>query len=253
MRVLLTFLDEKDSGKVRSFLTLPIEIGRAGSNHLVFESVAHPMVSHHHARIEQDGESFLIQDLGSTNGTWVNQKSVRKRVLKSGDVLQFGRDGPKVMFGFELGPIANYLPEENLQEIGAATARLLIQRAFSRSADHPPAPGPGEGSFAREMVREVAGESTLWLRLFGVSTVILLLVVAGLFTLFYARYEGLRQEVAEVRGKEQGWQQAMREEGDKLQKELLLSAATQDRERTQKETGEVAALLEKVKNTYRPA
>ncbi|MFN2454082.1 MAG: protein kinase [Pyrinomonadaceae bacterium] len=51
-------------------------------------------VSRRHARIRRQGESFLIEDLGSVNGTWVND-AVRlapnqPRVLESGDKLRLG-------------------------------------------------------------------------------------------------------------------------------------------------------------------
>jgi pSer/pThr/pTyr-binding forkhead associated (FHA) protein len=51
-----------------------------------------PGVSRRHARIvrEPDG-TFTIEDLGSTNGTYVNQELVDGRVhLERGDIVQVG-------------------------------------------------------------------------------------------------------------------------------------------------------------------
>ena len=56
--------------------------------------LAHPKVSRRHARIWLEGETFLVEDLGSVNGTVIND-SVRlaprqPRVLDSGDKLRLG-------------------------------------------------------------------------------------------------------------------------------------------------------------------
>jgi hypothetical protein len=48
-------------------------------------------VSGHHAQIAWGGESWQIEDLGSTNGTLVNgQRATRSVALRSGDVIQAG-------------------------------------------------------------------------------------------------------------------------------------------------------------------
>jgi DNA-binding winged helix-turn-helix (wHTH) protein len=50
-----------------------------------------PTVSRHHARITREGDSSVLEDLGSKNGTFVEGRRVRKPVkLKSGSVLTFG-------------------------------------------------------------------------------------------------------------------------------------------------------------------
>lgn len=44
-----------------------------------------------HARISREGDFFWVEDLGSTNGTWVNRHRIGKRVeLNVGDVIQIG-------------------------------------------------------------------------------------------------------------------------------------------------------------------
>ena len=50
-----------------------------------------PEVSRQHARITcLDGRSF-IEDLGSSNGTYVNRQRVDSTELSSGDELQIGK------------------------------------------------------------------------------------------------------------------------------------------------------------------
>lgn len=47
-------------------------------------------VSRQHALIEQIGESYQVTDLGSTNGTSVNEMKIQSAELTSGDRIQFG-------------------------------------------------------------------------------------------------------------------------------------------------------------------
>jgi len=68
-----------------------ITIGRVSDNTLQIEDVS---VSSHHAQLTlgDDGD-YVLQDLGSTNGTWVNAKEAKEgedHPLQDGDKLQFG-------------------------------------------------------------------------------------------------------------------------------------------------------------------
>lgn len=62
-------------------------IGRAGDNDL---AVDNPTVSAYHARIYTYLTASYIEDLNSTNGTFINEKRVKRHVLKAGDVIRLG-------------------------------------------------------------------------------------------------------------------------------------------------------------------
>ena len=64
-----------------------ISIGRRPDSNIV---LADPNVSRSHAEIRPHGDSFLLIDLGSTNGSKVNGVRVDQRVLHDGDELTFG-------------------------------------------------------------------------------------------------------------------------------------------------------------------
>jgi pSer/pThr/pTyr-binding forkhead associated (FHA) protein len=49
------------------------------------------LASRHHARISVDGKTVVLEDLGSTNGTLVNNEGVHSlAVLAAGDLIQVG-------------------------------------------------------------------------------------------------------------------------------------------------------------------
>lgn len=49
-------------------------------------------VSGHHARVKQEGQDFAIEDLGSSNGTYVNYERIQHgRVLTDNDIVFLGR------------------------------------------------------------------------------------------------------------------------------------------------------------------
>jgi hypothetical protein len=65
-----------------------ITLGRDITNDIVIND---PEVSRHHCRLTQGGGSFTIEDLGSTNGTFINgQRLTGARPLSHGDMVGLG-------------------------------------------------------------------------------------------------------------------------------------------------------------------
>lgn len=56
-------------------------------------------VSRRHAQILWTGQGFVVEDLGSTNGTFVNNGAVQRGPLNHGDQLKIGRTIFKFIFG----------------------------------------------------------------------------------------------------------------------------------------------------------
>ncbi|MFT4862710.1 MAG: pSer/pThr/pTyr-binding forkhead associated (FHA) protein [Pseudohongiellaceae bacterium] len=63
-------------------------IGRKEDNDIRIENLA---VSGHHAKLLTIFEDSFLEDLSSTNGTFVNGKSIDKHPLKNGDVIVIGK------------------------------------------------------------------------------------------------------------------------------------------------------------------
>jgi diguanylate cyclase (GGDEF)-like protein len=76
--------------------TAPFEIGRSSKNDLFLDQES---ISRQHARITFDGTQYWIQDMKSTNGTYVNDEQVREQRLRDGDQIRIGRSILKFMTG----------------------------------------------------------------------------------------------------------------------------------------------------------
>lgn len=65
-------------------------IGRDKSNELALED---PGLSRRHCRITREGDTFILEDLKSANGTQRNEEPVDRVVLEDGDTIQVGGVG----------------------------------------------------------------------------------------------------------------------------------------------------------------
>jgi general secretion pathway protein E len=65
----------------------PVKIGRFHDNDVVLPD---DQASRHHCVIERAGPGFRVRDMGSRNGTRVNDKRVNEEVLDNGDVVKIG-------------------------------------------------------------------------------------------------------------------------------------------------------------------
>ena len=70
-----------------------VTFGRAKDNQV---QIADTTVSAHHAQIVTYFNASYVEDLGSTNGTFVNGKRVQMHVLKPGDTISIGQHTIKV-------------------------------------------------------------------------------------------------------------------------------------------------------------
>ena len=71
-----------------SFEKSVVTVGRSSDNDIVVENLA---VSRKHAKIEKVGETFIVSDLQSANGTFVNGERINRRLLKHFDSIVIGK------------------------------------------------------------------------------------------------------------------------------------------------------------------
>jgi predicted component of type VI protein secretion system len=77
-------------GKVFELNMDSMSIGREASNDIVIQDAE---LSRNHARLSRRGAAFLLEDLGSTNGSFVNRQRITSpRMLAPGDEVGFGEN-----------------------------------------------------------------------------------------------------------------------------------------------------------------
>jgi S1-C subfamily serine protease len=93
------YLDGAGAGQVRIIRKEFATIGRHPDADLPFDPAGDLDVSVRHAAVFRGGGGWVVRDLGSSNGTWINGEQVKgDRVLLPGDVLRLGRKGPRLRF-----------------------------------------------------------------------------------------------------------------------------------------------------------
>ena len=70
-------------------------IGRRVDANIV---LTHPLVSRHHARIVREGEGFVVIDLNSSHGTFVNGNRISRQPLRPRDRIRLGDQGVELVF-----------------------------------------------------------------------------------------------------------------------------------------------------------
>jgi len=135
-RACLVVVYGPELGKRAALGQSTFEIGRSSRSDLPIDQES---ISRHHARISFDGGRHVIEDLGSTNGTFVNDQTAKRRVLKDGDQVKLGRSILKYMSGDNIE--ANYHEEiYRLMTMDALTQthnrryfNEALEREFNRS------------------------------------------------------------------------------------------------------------------------
>ena len=85
--LILEIVEGDDAGR-QTPLEGSIEIGREGSTGLALDD---EQASRRHARVAAQGDTATVEDLGSTNGTYLNGQPIEgERTLRPGDRLRVG-------------------------------------------------------------------------------------------------------------------------------------------------------------------
>ncbi|MFL5355409.1 sigma 54-interacting transcriptional regulator [Archangium sp.] len=128
----LVLLDTERAGAVYPLAGEVLRIGKAPDNDMVLD---HPTVSRNHLRVRRQGDRFLVEDMGSTNGTFLDGAQVREAYLRPGALIEVGdvrlRFSPQVA-PVEIAPSA----EDRLGELVGRSVPMrqifaLVQRIAS--------------------------------------------------------------------------------------------------------------------------
>ncbi len=196
MRAQFKFLSGSRAGQVETFQKAYLGLGRHPLSDVRFDAERDLDVSSRHAAIMRKSDGFVLQDLGSKNGTYVNGERLEgDRLLVDGDVIGFGAKGPALEFHVQ----TEAGDEEPTATAQAAAGRMSqpkqVVQALAATAGR--RPGIGRSSTAIRAAIETATQH--WRRttkvLFGV--LVLVIVLAG-FVLWKGAHDR-RTEIARIR------------------------------------------------------
>ncbi|KPJ76570.1 MAG: hypothetical protein AMJ54_11180 [Deltaproteobacteria bacterium SG8_13] len=110
-------------------------VGRAPSNTV---HLTHGGVSRSHAVISRKNGQFILRDLGSRNGTFVNSQRIQQAVLKHSDKILFGKRG--FMFSVETESAADLPTDKDIASVEGDTVtinpeELELSNLLSHSAE----------------------------------------------------------------------------------------------------------------------
>ena len=104
-------------------------LGRRPYNDIVIDNLA---VSGEHAVLQMEGGDVYLEDLNSTNGTYVNGKAAKKQLLQDGDTVEVGKY--KIKFvndaannSFEKAPVLN----ASASGLSAAAAPAALEPLYA--------------------------------------------------------------------------------------------------------------------------
>jgi len=133
-------------------------LGRRPYNDVVIDNLA---ISGEHAVFQMAGSDVFIEDLNSTNGTYVNGKAAKKQQLHNGDTVEVGKYKIKFVSeaaadGFEKTMMVKSMP-------ATAPAASRPEAGASGWSSPPPAtaaPGAGATTAAQASIKVLSGAAS---------------------------------------------------------------------------------------------
>src|SRR6476646_4734386 len=129
MKLRLTITSGSLSGKQYELETGFLTIGRGDTCSVRFDPLTERIASKQHAFIEARPDGYYISDNQSTNGTLVNGERIEAAKLKSGDEVQFGKNGVTALVDIETaadGPQSD-ITHQRFEERAAEQYEQAIQ------------------------------------------------------------------------------------------------------------------------------
>lgn len=168
----LTMRSGPNPGTVYALDSDLINIGRDSSNNITVNDAE---VSRRHSQLSFQGGKYVLEDMGSTNGTFVNgQRLTGPRVLKSGEVVSLGEQIVFVYEAVESDP-------------GATVVSARAADVASRPASTPPPPPPQaySGQVPTGQPEEAAPARKINPVIIAIVAGVLMLICACLLFLLY--------------------------------------------------------------------
>jgi pSer/pThr/pTyr-binding forkhead associated (FHA) protein len=104
-------------------------LGRRPYNDIVIDNLA---VSGEHAVMQMSGAQVFLEDLNSTNGTYVNGKAIKKQQLQNGDTVEIGKYKIKYVHDGAADSFEKTMVINSGAVVGAAEAAAPVGNAAIR-------------------------------------------------------------------------------------------------------------------------
>ncbi len=120
----LVVLTEGFTGRTLDLATAKTSLGRVDDNQF---TLPEPSVSSHHCEVWLKGDDLIVKDLGSTNGTFLNEVQLgadKEGTLKPGQVLRLGQ----VELRYETGKKQSEQPRQTVR-IGEGSTMVMTKEA----------------------------------------------------------------------------------------------------------------------------
>jgi|GEM_PF-2891844 len=241
MKAVFRHVSGSKKGLEETFDRPRIRAGRDPSNDLVFDAYLDRDASGFHLEIFEEDGGVWVRDVGSTNGTYVNGEKALRRALNPGDVIGFGRNGPKVEYAGEAGGSASdgvgageaqpgggqggeagekvggeekgavYAAgkgEEASRRPGLSTVQAIVKEAVEKShGSH----AKGTAVLIREAVQDAVTRSSRRSRLLVATTALVGVAVAGLLGVaLWRQGETIREQEERLERSEKGVEEAIK-------------------------------------------
>ncbi len=198
MKAQFKFLSGARSGHVETFSKAYLGLGRHPLSDVRFDAERDLDVSSRHAAIMAKTEGFVLQDLGSKNGTFVNGERLSgDRLLVDGDVIGFGAKGPALEFHVLTGP--DDRPTETAAAAEAAAGRLSNPKQVVPATVPPPTRRPPTARPPRSTTAIIEMATAPWRRTATVLVGMVVLVVALALFVLWKGAQDRKTELARIR------------------------------------------------------
>ena len=186
MKAIFVHLSGSKRGKTESFTDSKISVGTDPSCNLNFDQSVDKSTSSFHAEINLQECDYVLKDLDSAEGTFVNNRQIKEVVIHDGDLIEYGDNGPRARFRIktEEGDVCKPFREILADSMDIAREphkgrKLITAKAFFKS-----------------LLSEAYTQSSAKFKL--VAALIFLIASIGIFTLVYNIYSSLTETTKRV-------------------------------------------------------
>jgi len=186
MKAIFVHLSGSKRGKTEFFTDSKISVGTDPLCNLHFDQFIDKSTSPFHAEISLQECDYVLKDLESAKGTFVNNRQIKEVVIHDGDLIEYGDNGPRARFRIktEEGDVCKPFREILADSMDIAREPHKGRKLITATA------------FFKSLLTEAFTQSSAKFKL--VTVFIFLLTFIGIITLVYNIYSSLTETTKRV-------------------------------------------------------